>query len=308
MAAIRNPANDTAAKDQRYPDPVADLMPLVHARDAAQAKIAAIGSVNPRAGGLLNRAIQIVKKTISRALRWFVRDQIIFNRETVSALEAVMEALNDHNRVLVSLASQTNEHLAARVRELSAQIDARAAELSEVLATRVEQVELLQAETIELRDIRKHWIEWRADWEHKLATNEIQFLRSVADLQGGFQHRVTLIETGFRDMVKSQHADYVGALDRATLDIQQRLWRDLEKMRGDYERLIHLELRMIRQRALISTWELAGQLTGRGTASRGGLKRGACPRAATRIEVRLRPFRRAFPRLGRICRAQSRVL
>ena len=30
-------------------------MPLVHARDAAQAKIAAIGSVNPRAGGLLNR-------------------------------------------------------------------------------------------------------------------------------------------------------------------------------------------------------------------------------------------------------------
>ena len=45
---------------------VADLMPLVHARDAAQAKIAAIGSVNPRAGGLLNKLIQVVKKTIAR--------------------------------------------------------------------------------------------------------------------------------------------------------------------------------------------------------------------------------------------------
>ena len=118
--------------------PVADLMPIVHARDAAQAKIAAIGSVNPRAGGLLNKVIQFVKKAISRALGWFVRDQVTFNRETVSALEAVLEALNDHNRTVISLASQTNEQfgyvrleIAARVREPSAQTDARARELSE---------------------------------------------------------------------------------------------------------------------------------------------------------------------------------
>ena len=39
-------------------------MPIVHARDAAQAKIAAIGSVNPRAGGPVNQAIQFVKKTL----------------------------------------------------------------------------------------------------------------------------------------------------------------------------------------------------------------------------------------------------
>ena len=31
---------------------------MVHARDAAQAKIAAIGSVNPRAGGVVNGVIQ----------------------------------------------------------------------------------------------------------------------------------------------------------------------------------------------------------------------------------------------------------
>jgi len=43
----------------RHPDPLdgstsftgADLMPLVHARDAAEAKVASIGSVNPRPGG-----------------------------------------------------------------------------------------------------------------------------------------------------------------------------------------------------------------------------------------------------------------
>ena len=58
----------------------------------------------------------------------------------------------------------------------------------------VQQVDLLKTEALELKDIRSHWIEWRADWERKLAANEIQFLRNAADLQGAFQHRVTLME------------------------------------------------------------------------------------------------------------------
>lgn len=247
--------------------PIADLMPLVHARDAAQAKIAAIGSVNPRAGGLANKIIQFVKKSVARAFQWFVRDQVTFNRETISAVEAVMEALNEHNRILISLASQTNEHIglvrgemAARVQELSRQIDVRAVELTarndeqfaslrDLLEPVIEQVDLLRAETVELKDVRRHWIEWRFEWEKKLATNEIQFLRSAADLQGAFQHRVSQIESNFRDIAKGQHTDYLGALDRSTLDIQKRLWQDLEKIRADYERLIHTELRLIRQRA-----------------------------------------------------------
>ena len=58
---------DGADATSRIQIPVADLMPLVHARDAAQAKIASIGSVNPRAGGAVNRLIQLVKKTVARA-------------------------------------------------------------------------------------------------------------------------------------------------------------------------------------------------------------------------------------------------
>jgi 2-polyprenyl-3-methyl-5-hydroxy-6-metoxy-1,4-benzoquinol methylase len=202
--------------------PVADLLPILRARDAAQAKIAAIGSVNPRAGGIVNHAIQAIKKTIARSLQWFVRDQVTFNREAVAAIEGVLEALNEHNRTLVSLAAAINQEIVG-----------------------------LRAEAAELKDIRKHWIEWRVDWERKLATNEIQFLRSAADLQGGFQHRVTLIESNFREIVKSQHADYLGALDRAALGIQKHLWDDLEKIRLDYERLIHNELRVVRQRAAL---------------------------------------------------------
>ena len=46
---------------------LADLMPLLHARDAADAKVAAIGTVNPRAPGLLNSLAQSVKRLAARA-------------------------------------------------------------------------------------------------------------------------------------------------------------------------------------------------------------------------------------------------
>lgn len=217
-----NVAAPSAAGEPPIRVPVADLMPIVHARDAAQAKTAAIGSVNPRAGGPVNKAIQAVKKTIARALQWFVRDQIAFNRETVAAIEAVMEALNDHNRALLELGAQAND----RYQKLSS----------------------LRDDAQELRDMRSHWPAWRAEWDRKVAANEIQFLRSVADLQGAFQHRATLMESNFREIVKAQHADYLGALDRANVDIQKRLWEDLEKIRAEYSRLIHDELRVIRLR------------------------------------------------------------
>lgn len=198
-----NAGNGNAARA-----PIADLMPVVHARDAAQAKIAAIGSVNPRAGGPLNWAIQTVKKTIARGLQWFVRDQIAFNRETVAAIEAVLEALNDHNRALASV-------------------------------TRLD-------------DLHSHWQESRADWERKMAASEIQSLRGIADLQSAYQHRATLMESDLRALVRGQHTDYLAALDRANADIQKRLWRDLEQIRQEYERLIHNELRVVRQRARLS--------------------------------------------------------
>jgi O-antigen chain-terminating methyltransferase len=80
----------------------------------------------------------------------------------------------------------------------------------------------------------------------------MQFLRSVADLQAAFQHRVSLMESNFRDLVRSQHADFTGALDRSGLEIQKRLWADLEKIRLEFERLIHAELRLVRQRAVLA--------------------------------------------------------
>jgi len=52
--------------------------------------------------------------------------------------------------------------------------------------------------------------------------------------------------------VRSQHADFTGALDRSGVDIQKRLWADLERIRLEFERLIHAELRLVRQRAALA--------------------------------------------------------
>ena len=211
----RNPQTSAGA-DVALPD----LLPLVHARDAALGKVAAIGTVNPRTGGLVNAVLQTSKRLVARVLDWHVREQVEFNRKIVAYSDAAIEAQREANRALSELGARLDEQ---------------------------------QKVTEELKDIRNHWAGWRVEWEHKLELNEVQFLRSVADLQGGFQHRVTLMEASHRDLMRAQNADFHGALERHAFDIQKRLWSDLAKMRTELESIIHSELRMIRQRAQISS-------------------------------------------------------
>jgi O-antigen chain-terminating methyltransferase len=197
-----------------------DLLPLVHARDAALGKVAAIGTVNPRTGGLFNSIVQAWKHLVARVLDWHVREQVEFNRKIVAYADAVLEVHRESNRTIAELGARIAEQ--QRVAE-------------------------------ELKDICNHWASWRAEWEHKLADNEVQFLRSVADLQGGFQHRVTLMEASHRDLMHTHNVDFHAALERHAFDIQKRLWADLEKMHTEIERIIHSELRLVRQRAQIAT-------------------------------------------------------
>ena len=214
----RNP-DTSAGVDVALPD----LLPLVHARDAAMGKVAAIGSVNPRRGGPLNAIVQAWKQLVARVLDWHVREQVEFNRKIVAYADAVIEVQREANQAIAKLGKQLAEQQAERQRIAEEQ-----------------------------RDIRDHWAGWRVEWEHKLQTNEIQFLRSVADLQGAFQHRVTLMEASHRDLMHTHNVDFHAALERHAFDIQKRLWTDLEKMHTEIERIIHSELRLLRQRAQIA--------------------------------------------------------
>jgi O-antigen chain-terminating methyltransferase len=229
--------------------PLADLMPVAHARDAAEAKVAAIGSVNPRAPGLFNNAVQAVKKLVARALDWHVREQIEFNRGVMQCVEATLGALNEHNRALAALAARTEAALDQMRSELRDELREGLHVSGEAIAAVREDASRLREEAVELKDVRAHWAEWRQEWERKLSVNEVQFLRAVADLQGAFQHRVTLVESNFREVVSTQHREFTGALERSGVEVQKRLWEDLARVREEYERMIHNELRVIRQRA-----------------------------------------------------------
>jgi len=189
------------------------LSPLGQARDAAEGKAASIGIVNPRPPGPISSLIQGIKKLVSRSLAWHVREQVEFNRAVIRYMDQTLAALDEHNRNLLLLAQMEQQH-----REAAAQFEA--------------------------------WQHWRAGWEEKLAKTEVQFLRTVAELQGAFQHRVSLLESNFREHLQAQHADYLGALDRTTLAIQKQLFDDLGRLRMEQERQIHTELRLIRQRVV----------------------------------------------------------
>jgi 2-polyprenyl-3-methyl-5-hydroxy-6-metoxy-1,4-benzoquinol methylase len=217
--------------------PLPDLTLLLRARDAAEAKVASIGTVNPRPASLKNSIIQGAKRMIARALDWHVREQVEFNRAVMECVQATLESLNECRQSLSLLAG-------------------------------------MREEARELRDIRDHWAEWHAGWEQKLANTEIHFLRSVSELQAAFQHRVTVMDTSYREQVnaqhasfrdqataqhsayrdelKAQHASFERAMERQSEEIHRRFWNDLERARLEYERLIHSELRLVRQKAALS--------------------------------------------------------
>ena len=192
--------------------PLPDLLPILQARDAAQGKVASIGTVNPRPGGLVNSVVQFCKRMVSRSLGWHVREQVEFNRAVVASIEAVLAALEENNRLLARFS-----------------VDAQ-----------------------QMHDTTSHWQHWREEWEAKLAKNETYYLRSLADLQAAEHHRALLSENSFRDLIRAQHGDFTARLDMAAADVQKRLWVDLERIRLEYESLIHNELRLVRQRAALS--------------------------------------------------------
>jgi 2-polyprenyl-3-methyl-5-hydroxy-6-metoxy-1,4-benzoquinol methylase len=228
----------------RYPSgtvvggvPLPDLLPLLHARDAAEGKVAAIGTVNPRARGLVNSTVQFFKRLVSRALDWHVREQVEFNRAAAACVQATLDTFGEYNRAFVDLA---------------AKIDAQAREIEELRGQGSAVEAHLSAVKQEFGDTRSHWNQWREGWQQKLSANEIHFLRSVSELQAAFQHRVTLLEQDYKELVRLQHSDFENSLRRAGDDIQKRLWDDLDRIRTEYETIIHAEIRMLRQKAALA--------------------------------------------------------
>jgi 2-polyprenyl-3-methyl-5-hydroxy-6-metoxy-1,4-benzoquinol methylase len=174
---------DRASGGEKLPD----LLPLLHARDAALAKVAAIGSVNPRAPGPLNGAIQLVKRTVSRLLDWHVRGQVEFNREVLAALDAALEALSEGNRQLADLRAHwaewhagweqrlasTENELLRTIAELKLAFDFRLGQTSEEIQRRI---------LGDLAILRGDFERVRGDYE-RLIHAELRLIRQRSALQ-----------------------------------------------------------------------------------------------------------------------------
>lgn len=227
----------------------ADLMPLVHARDAAEAKVAAIGTVNPRPPGLKNSIIQFVKRTIARSLDWHVREQVEFNHSVMRTVQTTIDAMTEMNRALSGLAA----HI-VRVQE----------EIAGMQKVHREEMEALYREAQELKDIRTHWAVWRVDFEDRRNKSEIHLLRTVSELQAAFQHRVTLVQESFKQseqsfwaLARHQHSEFAETLRRGMAETQAELRADVEKLRGEYEQMLYAELKLIRQRLAAASSQVA---------------------------------------------------
>ncbi len=223
--------------------PIPDLTPLARARDAAEGKVAAIGTVNPRRGGLSNSIVQRIKKLVARALDWHVREQVEFNRAIVASLQANIETMAEMNRVVVQVAAGFEQQIAAL--------------RSEIVGTEAK-MEILLREARELKDVRLHWSQWRVEWEEKMTRHEVHVLRTIADLQGAYQHRLTLTEVSFRAAMDAQHREFTASMERDTLRLQERFWKDFEAVHLEFEKLIHNELRIVRQRGFAQVPTAAG--------------------------------------------------
>ncbi len=173
--------------------PLPDLTPLLHARDAAEGKVASIGSVNPRPPGLVNSTVQRVKRLVARALDWHIREQVEFNRALVACVQSTIEALNENNHAMLALS--------ARIDQLASRIDLARDESTH-------EFQDLRAEAQRLQDVRMHWSQWRVEWENKLAANEIHFLKSIAEMQSAFQYRVSVMDASHRDQLKAHHSNF----------------------------------------------------------------------------------------------------
>ncbi len=236
----RHPGGSLGIGDIAFPD----LMPIVHARDAAEAKVAAIGRVNPRPPGLLHSIAQSVKKLISRALDWHVREQVEFNRAAVLCVQAILETFEDVNRV----SSQLAGHLDTQISAVRTEMARMQGNFESELLAHGQKAEILLAESRELKDIRKHWSEWRAGFDEQRLKSEVYMLRTISELSNSYQHRLTNTEAEFRRELRQMHEDYERALLTAAKEVQEKMWQDMLRARGEIDAMIHGELRVLRQR------------------------------------------------------------
>ena len=209
----------------------------------------------------MNSIAQTVKRLVARALNWHVREQVEFNRAVMGCVQATIEALNESNRAVATLSARIGRGWGS---------------------------------SQQLNDIRTHWSHWRVEWEKKLAGQRDCFLEKRFRTAGRFSDITSLRWTrafanrcgpNMTILKRLWNGPAAAIQKRSAADIeelQKRFWADLDRIRLEYESIIHAELRTVRQKASFS----------QPAAPRGAARRSRVP------GYRLAEVRRKIPRLG----------
>jgi len=216
--------------------PLVNLEPLQRARDAAERQAASIGQVNPRNPGLVNDAIQGLKRLVARSLNWFVRDQISFNHEVIHSLNATVQSLQEANRAMQATleAAHAQTHAwALRMQAETRRLEEAASEQQAANARRHDQLEQFFEQRLkaELGD------QWTAI-DHSVRTFEAKTTETARAFEGALAQASDRLQ----DLIWTE---------------QKKVWDAFAKTRQDYETLIHSELRLARQRAALGGMESA---------------------------------------------------
>ncbi|MGA3027416.1 MAG: methyltransferase domain-containing protein [Bryobacteraceae bacterium] len=268
--------------------PLADLMPLLHARDAAEAKVASIGSVNPRPPGLKNSIGQALKRIVARALDWHVREQVEFNRGVIACVQATLEALTAQNRALALAVNEQSRALALAVNEQNRALERLSAEQSRALEQVVAQfseqdnrlqdlihalgeenlrrsseITALAAETASLQELRgtavrledeaRQLRDIRAHWAHWRQEWEAKLSHNEIV----FLRNLAESHSAFQHRVTLLEEAYRDLAKTQHSDFtkalalaSQEIQKQVRHLRTEVDSVIHRELRTLRQRGV----------------------------------------------------------
>ncbi len=92
----------------------------------------AVGQLNPRNAGFLNRLVQAFKKLVQRSLEWYTRSVQEFNASVTQAIEGHGEAINSLQEQMIELQKEFPLILAEKVKQRNEQLEGalRTAELA----------------------------------------------------------------------------------------------------------------------------------------------------------------------------------
>jgi len=162
-----------------------------------------IGRVNPRPPGLLNNMIQLVKRIISRGMRWFVRSQTEFNAHTRTSIQKLTQQLE--------VVQSNFQHLAEHVRH-EENIHQEITELRQrLLQARAEQ-------QVEDAAIREQLGQMERDWQ-----------RAQAELQDGLAKKAE--DTAIREQLGQMERDW----QRAQAELKKQRTLQFESSLGRWK-------------------------------------------------------------------------